>query len=98
MRVSTLPVLTVRRSKVAATATWFFLLAATLISSALGTNHGVSNPRVASTVIILLAFVKARLIGMHFMELNNAPLALRLAFEGYCVSVFVGVIGLYLAA
>ena len=34
----------------------------------------------------------------YFMELREAPVALRLIFEGYCAVVFVTVLGRYLAS
>jgi hypothetical protein len=39
--------------------------------------------------------MKARLIGLEFMELRRAPLALRLAFELWVLVVCAGLLGLY---
>lgn len=79
-----------------ATAVWFLLIGATLVSYALGTHHGVGTARLAGTLILLVAFTKAYLIGLYFMELRGAPTALRLIFTGYCGVVFAAVAGLYL--
>jgi hypothetical protein len=46
----------------------------------------------------MVAFVKARLIGLYFMDLRHAPTALRVLFEAWCVAVCGTVIGLYLFA
>jgi hypothetical protein len=35
-----------------------------------------------------------RLIGMHFMDLRVAPLALRALFEGYVLAVFLVLVAL----
>lgn len=79
---------------------WLFLIGATLLSWWLGTDHGLSSGddhRFASIVIIAVAFVKLRLVGLYFMELRDAPLALRTIFEIWCVAVFALVTGMYLA-
>jgi predicted signal transduction protein with EAL and GGDEF domain len=80
-----------------ATTVWFALIAATLVSWALGTDHGLGDHRAASTVILLVAFTKIRFVGLYFMELRDAPIALRIIFEGYCIVVFAAVLGTYLA-
>ncbi len=41
-----------------------------------------------------IAALKIRLVGMHFMELRHAPLALRIAFHGWIVAVWALVVGL----
>lgn len=40
-------------------------------------------------VIVGIALVKVRLIGIHFMDLRAAPPPLRLLFEGYTVALFL---------
>ncbi|THJ33170.1 cytochrome C oxidase subunit IV family protein [Candidatus Frankia alpina] len=50
---------------------------------------------VAPTAFIMtIAALKIRLVGMHFMELRHAPLALRIAFHGWIVAVWALVVGL----
>ena len=39
------------------------------------------------SVVLIIAFLKARLIGIRFMELHEAVLALRIAFEAWVVIV-----------
>lgn len=80
------------------TAVWFVLIAATLISFWLGTDHGLSSPAARSILIFVVAFVKVRFVGLYFMELKDAPWALRGLFEGYCLLVCALVIGFYLFA
>lgn len=84
--------------KSSATLVWIFLIAATVVSWLLGTDHSFINSHTTASVIILLvAFVKVRFIGLYFMELKDAPLPLRLILEGWCLIVCGLVVGLYLA-
>jgi len=81
-----------------ATAVWVILVAATTASWVLGTEHGITNHTYASVVILLIAFVKVRLVGLYFMELKDAPIPLRAIFEAYCLIVGSAVIGVFLFA
>jgi len=81
-----------------ATAVWLALIGATAVAALLGTEGGTTSHRAASIGILAVAFTKVRLVGLYFMELRDAPVALRLIFEGYCAVVFVTVLGLYLAS
>ncbi|HEX6389559.1 MAG TPA: cytochrome C oxidase subunit IV family protein [Solirubrobacteraceae bacterium] len=73
-----------------ATPVWVLLMAATVLSVAVGGAHG-------TTVLVLaVAFVKVRFIGLYFMELRDAPPLLRLAFEGWCLLIGTLVIVMYL--
>lgn len=73
---------------------WLILVAATLIAFVFGADHGSQ----AGVVIVVLgiAAVKVRLIGLDFMELRHAPLSLRAIFEGYCLVLWSGLSVLYL--
>lgn len=73
---------------------WLVLVLASVTSWILGTNHGV-DPELATTVVLVVAFIKVRLIGIHFMELNEAVLPLRVIFEAFCLLVGTAVIVLY---
>jgi uncharacterized membrane protein len=75
---------------------WLLLIAATLISWRVGTDHGL-HAHLATTIVVLVAFIKVRFIGLYFMELREAPVPLRLIFEGYCAVVCAVVITMYLA-
>jgi hypothetical protein len=80
-----------------ATVVWFVLIAATALSWMLGTNHGMpSDHSVSSVLILCVAFIKVRLIGLWFMELRDAPPVLRGLFETYCVVMCSLLVCLYL--
>lgn len=76
-------------------AVWGLLVAATLLSFWLGADHGISSDNTRTIVIIVVAFIKLRLIGLYFMELREAPTKLRSAFEGYCLAACATLIGFY---
>ena len=69
---------------------WVLLCALTIVSWALGTNHGAGagHHLPASLVIFAVAVFKVRLVGLYFMELKMAPTVLRGLFEGYCLGLF----------
>lgn len=72
------------------TVVWVLLVGLTLLvwTEPLLTLEAV--PAAASaTFLVLMAAVKVRLIGLHFMELRTAPLALRGLFEAWLVVVAV---------
>ena len=73
---------------------WLVLIAATLLSYALGAEHGVGSTVVV--VVFGIAAIKVRLIGLDFMELRGAPIPLRVAFEGYCLALWGVLSGLCL--
>lgn len=79
---------------------WLVLVGATCVSWWLGADHGFhgsSGPKIGATIILSIAFVKVRLVGMWFMELRASPPALRLAFECWVLVVAGLLIALYLA-
>ncbi|MFE6922037.1 cytochrome C oxidase subunit IV family protein [Nocardia sp. NPDC057663] len=71
---------------------WGILVAATLLSFWLGADHGISSDNMCTTVILVVAFIKVRLIGRYFMELREAPPVLRGAFEAYCLAACITLI------
>lgn len=73
---------------------WLVLIAATLVSYALGADHGTGS--VMAVVVLGIAAIKIRLVGLDFMELRSAPMPLRVAFEGYCLVLWALLSGLYL--
>ena len=75
------------------TATWLLLVLATLISWE--SARGDGSPRLATSAVLAIAFVKARCIGLEFMELRTAPLPLRLIFEAWVAIVCAGLLALY---
>ena len=81
-----------------ATAIWIVLILATIASWTLGSDHGIGNHTLASVAILLIAFIKVRLVGLYFMELRDAPTVLGGLFEAYCVIVCTLLIGVFLVA
>ena len=77
---------------------WFILIAATLLLWYLGAEHGVQDAHLATVLILIVAFIKWRFVGLYFMELRDAPVPLRLMFEAHCVIVCAVVQGVYLVA
>ncbi|MFL6024092.1 MAG: cytochrome C oxidase subunit IV family protein [Marmoricola sp.] len=79
------------------TTVWLFLIAATVLTAVLGLEqHGASQ--VVGLLLLVIAFIKVRLVAMHFMEVRDAPLSLRLIVEAYVGVVFVVLSGIYLLA
>jgi hypothetical protein len=76
---------------------WLGLVLITCVSWWLGTGHGTTDHKLAAIVLMVVAFTKVRFVGMYFMELRGAPLALRAIFQLWCVVVCCIVLGLYLS-
>ncbi|MUL64531.1 hypothetical protein BOO86_08665 [Mycobacterium sp. CBMA 234] len=73
---------------------WLLLIGATVLSTLLGIEHGLGDH--VAVVVLGLAAAKIRLIGLDFMELRRAPVALRAAFETYCATLWLVLSSLYL--
>ena len=58
---------------------WLILVAATVISWAVGAEHGTGS--MVAIVVLAIAAIKVRLVGLDFMELRHAPVPLRVLFE-----------------
>lgn len=76
-------------------AVWLLMVLAVGVSWLFGTDRIESNSTVTTTVVIVVAYVKIRLVGRYFMELRVAPLVLRAVFETYCVVVCSVILTLY---
>jgi hypothetical protein len=76
---------------------WLALVAATCVSWWLGTDHGTDSATLATAGVMVAAFVKVRLVGIHFMELRDAPVWLRLFIELYVAVIAITLFVLYLA-
>ena len=72
---------------------WLILVAATVVSWAVGAEHGTGS--MVAIVVLAIAAIKARLVGLDFMELRHAPIPLRVLFVVYCVGVWAVLSGLY---
>jgi heme/copper-type cytochrome/quinol oxidase subunit 4 len=77
---------------------WAALVAFTVLSFLLGGEHLIDTRTLAAAAVLGIAAIKIRLVGLHFMELRGAPLALRAVFETYCVLLFTVLMGIYVLA
>lgn len=73
---------------------WLALVIVTIVSWEVGADHDVGSG--VAVVVLALAVIKVRFVGLDFMELRNAPLMLRGAFEAYCIILWMVVAGMYL--
>lgn len=72
------------------------MVAATIASWVFGAEEGVTPNAAASATVLVIAFIKVRLVGMHFMELREAPAALRAMFELWVVASMCALVLTYL--
>ncbi len=72
---------------------WLILVVAALCSWE--SARGWGDHRLAATAVLVIAFIKARIVGLEFMELRLAPLVLRLLFEAWTVIACTLLIALY---
>ncbi|TJY58398.1 hypothetical protein E4T66_17080 [Sinimarinibacterium sp. CAU 1509] len=80
-------------------AIWMFLVAATIFFWFLWPEHKsmTDDWRVLATILtIVVSTIKIRFVGLWFMELRDAVLPLRLAFELYALGVGAMMIFLYM--
>lgn len=76
---------------------WLFLVAATLFSwwAASSSDGGGLRVDLPITIsVLLMSFVKVRLVIQHFMEVRLGPRWLRLCCDGWLVAVIGMVFGL----
>jgi hypothetical protein len=73
---------------------WVILSLATVLSWQLGVE--ASSHVLAGAAIIAIAFFKLLLVGIHFMEIGTAPLALRVVFEAYVAVAFGALLAVFL--
>ncbi|MFI5510316.1 cytochrome C oxidase subunit IV family protein [Mycobacterium sp. NPDC051804] len=73
---------------------WLILVAATVVAWAVGADHGTGS--MVAIVVLAIAAIKVRLVGLDFMELRRAPMPLRVMFETYCFVIWAVLSGLYL--
>jgi caa(3)-type oxidase subunit IV len=72
---------------------WVVLIAVTIVSWAVGAEHGVGST--VAVIVLALALIKVRFVGLDFMELRSAPQVLRGIFEAYCVILWSILAGMY---
>lgn len=73
------------------TAIWALLALATVLTWYMGGNAALNIP----ALMLLIAFFKTRLVIMHFMEVNHAPVVLRLVGEAWGIVCCTALIVLY---
>ena len=71
---------------------WLVLMALSLVNFVVGEDLGLHG-HTEIAILMLIAFIKARLIIRHFMEVKDAPLPLRIAFDVWCVIAPVALVG-----
>jgi hypothetical protein len=76
------------------TIVWLALIVVTIVSWAVGADHEVGSG--IAVVVLALAAIKVRFVGLDFMELRDAPLFLRGIFEAYCIILWMILAGMYL--
>jgi hypothetical protein len=82
----------------AVTPVWVLLMVATAASWSLAAHHGIGIHKVVTVAVLVVAFVKVALIGLHFMELRYAPPLLRNIFHVWYLAVCTVVVVIYLAS
>jgi hypothetical protein len=75
------------------TAVWLLLVLATLFSWE--SAHVGQDHRLATSIVLVVAFIKARFVGLEFMELRAALLPLRLIFEAWVILACAALLILY---
>lgn len=76
--------------------TWVILVLAAVVGPLLTLqSHGGTG---AAVIVLAIAAVKVRLVGLDFMELRHAPWELRAAFEFYCVALWLVLSGVFVLA
>lgn len=62
-------------------ALWLVLVALTIVSLELFEGIAGENRQIAVAAVIVIAFIKVRIVGLDYMEIRSAPLLLRILFE-----------------
>jgi heme/copper-type cytochrome/quinol oxidase subunit 4 len=76
------------------TRVWIGLMVATCVTT-WGLSKDLFSPQVAVVGIFLIAAVKVRFVILDFMELRQAPLPVRAAFEAWVAVVTVMILGVW---
>lgn len=77
---------------------WLVIVVITAVSAWVGIDYGAGGADIAAVAVLALAMVKVWLVGMHFMELRDAPILLRGIFAAWCAVLFVTVTALFLVS
>lgn len=78
---------------------WALLTAVTVVSWLVSRDGGAAHQinSTVTTVVLLIAAVKAQLVIWHFMEVRRAPLWLRTVTSGWVIGLFGSMLGVYFA-
>jgi hypothetical protein len=66
---------------------WALLVAATVVSWALGHGLGTEGTPLAGAAILVVTFIKVRFVMLDFMELRHAPVWMRITAQSWMVLV-----------
>jgi hypothetical protein len=82
------------------TIVWALLTTVTIVSSLIALDGGASHQinTTVTTVVLLIAAVKAFLVIWHFMEVRRAPVWLKLTTSGWVLALFALLLGFYFAS
>ena len=70
------------------TSVWIVLLGLTFVSLVVFRRLGSDGAYgLGPAAVMIIAFTKARIVGLEYMALRNAPWALRLLFEGWVIII-----------
>jgi hypothetical protein len=75
---------------------WMLLIAATVVSvESVRGWFAASGQTTAAMTVLIIAFIKVRIVGREFMELRRAPWQARLVFDAWAVVMCAAMILLY---
>jgi hypothetical protein len=82
------------------TMVWALLTTITIASSLIVLDGGAAHQinSTVTTVVLLIAAVKAFLVIWHFMEVRRAPLWLKATTTGWVLALFALLLGFYFAS
>lgn len=82
------------------TIVWALLATITIASSLVALDGGAAHQinTTVTTVVLLIAAVKAQLVIRHFMEVRHAPVWLKVTTSGWVLGLFTLLFGFYFAA
>jgi caa(3)-type oxidase subunit IV len=86
--------MTIWRERV--TIVWLGLILATAMTT-WGLSKDLVSPAVAMVGTFAIAAVKARFVILDFMELRDAPIAVRVAFEAWPIAVAAMILSFWFA-
>jgi hypothetical protein len=82
------------------TIVWALLTTVTIVSSLIALDGGAAHRinTTVTTVVLLIAALKAFLVIWHFMEVRRAPVWLKATTSGWVLALFALLLGFYFAS